>query len=138
MITKMRFRLQQQNDELEQLYETYRLLPDYSEKPNWYVGERESYSLIKTGTESQLTSMALDSVKAYLSMIPNATESEEYKEKLTAFRQRMIDEGNPSSSTLHLLLGKIGAERFMKAAVMPIDGEVLPEIKEKRGSKWLV
>ena len=50
----------------------------------------------------------------------------------------MIDEGNPSSSTLHLLLGKIGAERFMKQAVMPIDGEVLPEIREKRGSKWIV
>ena len=127
-----------QSDAMEELYETFRLLPEYSEKPNWYVGERESYSLIKTGTEKQLTDMAVRSVKAYLSMIPLAHEDEGYKEKLRAFRQRMIDEGNPSSSTLHLLLGKIGAERFMKQAVMPIDGEELPEIKEKRGSKWLV
>lgn len=126
------------NDPLEELYETYRLLPDYSEKPNWYVSERESYSLIKTGTESQLTSMAVDSVKAYLSMIPSAHEDEEYKKQLTAFRQRMIDEGNPSSSTLHLLLGKVGTERFMKQVVMPIDGEVLPEDRDKRGSKWIV
>ena len=127
-----------QSDALEELYETFRLLPDYSEKPNWYVGERESYSLIKSGTEKQLTDMAVRSVKAYLSLIPQAHEDEEYKEQLAAFRQRMIDEGNPSSSTLHLLLGKVGAERFMKQAVMPIDGEVLPEIKEKRGIKWLV
>ncbi len=127
-----------ENNALEELYETYRLLPDYSEKPNWYVSERESYSLIKTGEESQLMSMATDSVKAYLSMIPGAHEDEGYKKQLAAFRQRMIDEGNPSSSTLHLLLGKIGAERFMKQAVMPIDGEVLPEIREKRGSKWIV
>lgn len=127
-----------ENNALEELYETYRLLPDYSEKPNWYVGERESYSLIKTGKESQLVSMAEDSVKAYLSMIPNAHEDENYKKQLAAFRQRMIDEGNPSSSTMHLLLGKIGAERFMKSVVMPIDGETLPEIKEKKGSKWIV
>lgn len=127
-----------QSGALEELYETFRLLPDYSEKPNWYVGERESYSLIKTGTDKQLTDMAARSVKAYLSMIPAAREDAGYKEKLAAFRQRMIDEGNPSSSTLHLLLGKVGAERFMKQAVMPIDGEQLPETKEKRGSKWLV
>lgn len=127
-----------QNNALEEVYETYRTLPDYPEKPNWYVGERESYSLIKTGNEGQLTGMAVDSVTAYLSMIPGAHEDEGYKKKLAEFRQRMIDEGNPSSSTLHLLLGKIGAERFMKQAVMPIDGEELPQIKEKRGSKWIV
>ena len=127
-----------QSDALEELYETFRLLPDYTEKPNWYVGERESYSLIKSGTEKQLTDMAVRTVKAYLSLIPLAHEDEGYKKQLAAFRQRMITEGNPSSSTLHLLLGKIGAERFMKQAVMPIDGEELPEIKEKRGSKWLV
>ena len=123
---------------LEQLYETFRLLPDYSEKPNWYVGERESYSLIKSGTEMQLTDMAVRSVEAYLSLIPQAHEDKEYRNKLAAFRQRMIDEGNPSSSTLHLLLGRTGAERFMKQAVMPIEGEVLPQDNEKRGSRWLV
>ncbi|MBR5979527.1 MAG: hypothetical protein IK029_01895 [Oscillospiraceae bacterium] len=127
-----------QSDALEELYETFRLLPDYAEKPKWYVGERESYSLIKSGTEKQLTDMAVRSVKAYLSLIPLAHEDEGYKEQLAAFRQRMITEGNPSSSTLHLLLGKIGAERFMKQAVMPIDGEELPEIREKRGNRWLV
>lgn len=122
---------------LRELYESQRLLPDYSEKPNWYVEERENYSLIKTGTEQQLINMAVMSVKAYLSMIPLAHEDPEYKEQLRAFRQRMIDEGNPSSSTLHLLLGTYGAERFMKQEVMPLDGEQLPPA-EKRGSKWLV
>lgn len=127
-----------QSGALEELYETFRLLPDYSEKPNWYVGERESYSLVKSGTEKQLTDMAVRSAEAYLSLIPQAHEDEEYKRQLADFRQRMIDEGNPSSSTLHLLLGRVGAERFMKQAVMPIEGEELPQIKEKRGSKWLV
>ena len=122
---------------LEDLYESQRLLPDYAEKPNWYVAERESYSLIKTGTIAQLVNMTVRSVEEYLSMIPLAHEDPEYKEQLRAFRQRMIDEGNPSSSTLHLLLGKKGTERFMKKAVMPLDGEPQPE-QEKRGSKWLV
>lgn len=125
------------SDALEELYESQRLLPEYSEKPNWYVGERESYSLIKTGTEQQLISMAVKSVSAYLSLIPLAHEDPGYKEKLRAFRQRMIDEGNPSSSTLHMLLGNYGADRFMKKEVMPLDGEELPA-PEKRGAKWIV
>ncbi len=122
---------------LEELYESQRVLPDYTEKPNWYVGERESYSLIKTGSEQQLTALAERSVKAYLSLIPLAHEDPQYKEQLRAFRQRMIDEGNPSSSTLHMLLGKYGADRFMKMEVMPLEGEELPA-PEKRGARWLV
>ena len=122
---------------LKELYESQRLLPDYTEKPNWYVAERESYSLIKTGSEQQLTGMAEKSVRAYLSLIPLAHEDPQYKEQLRAFRQRMIDDGNPSSSTLHMLLGRYGAERFMKKEVMPLDGEELPE-PVKRGAKWIV
>lgn len=127
-----------ESSRLEELYESQRLLPDYAEKPNWYVGERESYSLIKTGTEQQLVNMAVTSVEMYMAGLQDAHVDPAYRERLSAFRQRMIDEGNPSSSTLHLLLGKKGVEEFMKRVVMPLDGEPTEAPYEKRGSKWLV
>ena len=105
---------------LREVYEIYRHLPDYPEKKNWYVGERTSYSLIKSGNTEELVQMAYDSVKAYLESIPDNRYDPSYLTLLEAFRERMIREGNPSSSVLEKLLKKEGAERFMKEAVMPL------------------
>ena len=107
-------------DRLFAVHEKYHSLPEYDEKPGWYISERRPYSLIKSGTEEELLSMAKDSVSAYLSSIKEAGHSPEYREKLIAFRRRMITEGNPSSKTLEMLLKKDGAVSFMKEVVMPI------------------
>ena len=107
-------------DRMKEVYETYKDLPDYEEKPNWYISERRPYSLIKTGEEQDLIDMASDSMHAYLSSIKEAKYDPVYKEKLQAFRQRMITEGNPSSKTLEMLLKKEGAIDFMKEVVMPL------------------
>ena len=105
---------------LQKTYEQYCSLTDYEEKPNWYVSEREPYSLIKSGTAEQLISMTTDSISAYLSSIAGANASEAYRSQLAAFRQRMITEGNPSSRTLEMLLKKDGAVKFMKEVIMPV------------------
>ena len=106
---------------LEKLYESYKVLPDYEEKENWYIHERMPYSLIKTGREDHLIKLCHDSVKCYLLQMQKAHWDSEYKKELAAFRERMISEGNPSSKTLEMLLKKDGAIRFMKEAVMPIE-----------------
>ena len=92
-----------QCEDLKDVWEMYKDLPEYEEKPGWYIAEREPFSLIKTGEKEKLISMAVDSVSVYLSMIEkNGTD------------------GNPSSKTLNMLLGKEGADRFMREIVMPI------------------
>jgi hypothetical protein len=107
------------NDEkLYEVFEKYRDLEDYEEKPNWYVKERRPYSLIKTGSKEELLAMTHDSLKAYLGSIAGAVYDEDYKRKLMDFRDRMITEGNPSSKTLEMLLKKDGAVRFMEDVVM--------------------
>ncbi|MBQ2310227.1 MAG: hypothetical protein II186_06230 [Erysipelotrichales bacterium] len=106
---------------LKEVYERYKGLPDYDEKENWYIHERRPYSLIKTGEEKDLADMAEESVKAYLSMIPDSKTDPAYKEKLKAFRARMITEGNPSKKTLEMLLKKDGAIKFMKEVIMPVN-----------------
>ena len=106
---------------LSDVYERYRHLEDYPEKGNWYVGERRPYSLIKTGSEEELLQMTRDSLEAYLGCMEEAVCDEEYERDLEAFCDRMIKEGNPSSKTLQMLLGKQGAVTFMKEVVMPID-----------------
>ena len=40
---------------------------------------------------------------------------------LSAFRDRMINEGNPSSSVLEKVFGKEGAADFFRSCVMPMD-----------------
>ena len=97
----------------------YAGLPDYPEKGNWYVEEREAPSLIKTGEAEELVAMAKDSVRAYLSSIKEAGHDPSYTEKLLDFREKMITQGNPSSATLERLLKKDGAVTFMKDVVMP-------------------
>ncbi|MBR1758400.1 MAG: hypothetical protein IJ744_06695 [Lachnospiraceae bacterium] len=108
------------DERLKEVYEIYQHLPDYQEKENWYIKEREPYSLIKTGEHTELIEMAVASVKAYLSSVEDAEVDLAYKEKLETFRERMIVEGNPSSKTLSMLLGEEGAVEFMKNAIMPL------------------
>ena len=105
-------------DKLRDVYEKYKDLEDYEEKDNWYIRERRDYSLIKKGDNNELLDMVRDCLDAYLSSIKDAVYDEDYKRKLMDFRDRMINEGNPSSKTLELLLKKEGAARFMKEVVM--------------------
>ena len=109
-----------QCEDLKDVWEMYKDLPEYEEKPGWYIAEREPFSLIKTGEKEKLISMAVDSVSVYLSMIEKNGTDQKYPEQLGEFRERMITDGNPSSKTLNLLLGKEGADRFMREIVMPI------------------
>ncbi|MBR0461983.1 MAG: hypothetical protein IJJ00_04650 [Erysipelotrichaceae bacterium] len=108
------------DERLFEVYEKYKGLEDYDEKPAWYVKERRPYSLIKGGEEEELLSMALDSIRAYLDSIKDAEYDPEYREKLKAFRERMIVEGNPASKTMEMLFKKEGARTFVEEAVMPI------------------
>lgn len=105
---------------LKEVFEKYKNLPDYVEKTGWYISEREPYSLIKSGTEEELTEMAAASLEAYLSSIDSAVVDPGYTMQLDAFRARMIEDGNPSSKTLEMLLKKDGAVKFMKEVVMPL------------------
>ena len=108
------------DDALKDVYDDYCDLPDYEEKENWYIKERMPYSLIKTGEEDELVNMAVSSVKAYLGSVRNTRFIPEYKDKLKAFRERMIVEGNPSSKTLNMLLKEDGARTFMETVIMPL------------------
>lgn len=106
---------------LDAVAEKYRAVPDYPEKPAWYVGERTPYSLIKGGSDDgQLLSMLHDSVAAYAALCAERREAHpENLEKLSAFIERMATDGNPSAPTMEKVLGKAGADRFFREAVMP-------------------
>lgn len=101
----------------------YAGIPDYSEKPAWYISERMPCSLIKgveDGKEDRLKQMLSDSVRAYLSACDRAEKNEENLKGLKAFQERMIQDGNPSSSTMEKVLKKDGAEHFFRTVVMPV------------------
>ena len=98
----------------------YADVPDYAEKPAWYVQERMEGSLIKTGDRARLDRMATDALKAYAQQALAASVKAENREGLKAFQRRMIEEGNPSTAALTKTLGKEGAEAFFRTAVMPI------------------
>ena len=95
-------------------------VPDYAEKPAWYVKERMAGSLIKTGDRARLEQMALDALKAYAAQAAAAPVKAENIAGLKAFRRRMIEEGNPSTAALTKTLGKEGAEDFFRIVVMPL------------------
>lgn len=108
------------DDALKDVYDDYCDLPDYDEKENWYIKDRMPYSLIKTGEPAKLENMAYDSIRAYLGSVSGAKFIPEYKDKLKAFRERMIVDGNPSSKTLNMLLKEDGARTFMENVIMPL------------------
>lgn len=108
---------------LERVRGRYDDLSEYREKPKWYVGERMPYSLIKCGGESDerlLEEMILASIDAYKAEISCAETDPANIAGLKAFRERMINEGNPSSSVLEKVFGKEGAKEFFTRCVMPV------------------
>lgn len=98
-------------------------LPDYPEKPAWYVARRTPYSLIKGGVGAdgwRLWAMLAAAVEAYGENCRRHTEAREANRAgLAAFIGQMIRQGNPASATLERVLGKAGAERFFRTLVMP-------------------
>ena len=98
----------------------YTDVPDYAEKPAWYVQERMEGSLIKTGDRARLDRMATDVLKAYAQQALAAPVKAENREGLKAFQRRMIEEGNPSTAALTKTLGREGAEDFFRTVVMPL------------------
>ena len=53
---------------LEEVCAKYSGIPDYTEKPAWYIGERTDYSLIKSlapDSSFSLSAIAADSIRAY-------------------------------------------------------------------------
>lgn len=108
------------------LHDRYADVADYAEKPHWYVDERKRFSLIKGGTaadESRLTQMAAESVAAYIDEAAQADRDPQNLRGLAAFADRMVREGNPSTGILEKVLGREGAERFFREAVMPLTNE---------------
>lgn len=109
--------------ELVTVHQKYCDLPEYDEKPKWYVGERHAASLIKCGGEAEdtkLQDMVNESVKAYVKEVKSADIKEDNLSGLIKFRDRMIHEGNPSSAVLSKVFGEEGAETFFKKCVMPL------------------
>ena len=110
-------------ERLSKVAERFSGLPDYQEKEKWYVKERTPYSLIKCGTaddDEKLADMVISSVSAYLDEVQSASSNLENLKGLLAFRERMVKEGNPSSSVLEKVFGKEGAEDFFKKCVMRV------------------
>lgn len=106
---------------LEEIYQIYKDFPDYNEKPNWYINERTKYSLIKNElNDEDLKNIVIDSVKAYNKELVGASIDKNNLEGLRIFRERMINDGNPSSSTLERVFGKEGAKDFLIKCIMPI------------------
>ena len=108
---------------LSKVHDSFNYLSDYIEKPHWYIGDRAPYSLIKCGSkadESALHDMIIESIKAYSLEISKAEASIDNLKGLSSFRDRMISEGNPSSSVLEKVFGKDGAADFFRSCVMPM------------------
>ncbi len=108
---------------LDALREKYSSVPDYAEKEAWYVKERMPASLIKGGEgadEDILFEMTKESIDAYLSYSEKAEKDPGNLKGLEAFRNRMINEGNPSQGTMEKVLGKEGYLKFYKECIMPM------------------
>ena len=107
---------------MREVFEKYSDVPDYDEKPAWYVGERTGYSLIKAlapdSDRLALARIAGDSVRAYKKSALSAPKEEDIAGLLN-FRRRMIEEGNPSSAVLKKVFGEKGYVDFFNTCVMP-------------------
>lgn len=102
----------------------YAALPDYAEKPAWYVAKRTPYSLIKGGEGADagaLDSMVRTCLERYLRAARTAECGPANLESLRAFQRDMLTLGNPSSATLEKVLGRAGAETMFRTAIMPVE-----------------
>lgn len=107
--------------------EEFAHLPDYPEKPAWYVERRTPWSLIKGGdgvSPEALAGMVRTCLTRYLDAAGSAERDPENLKGLRAFRQDMLTLGNPSSATLEKVLGKEGAERMFREAIMPCETDL--------------
>lgn len=103
--------------------EEYAHIPDYAEKPAWYVARRTPYSLIKQKGEqgqSELDEMVRTCLARYLAAAAAAPCHPENRAGLRQFQQDMIERGNPSSATMEKVLGKAGARTFFETVIMPV------------------
>ena len=100
--------------------EKYRSLGDYHEDAAWYVKERAPYALIKRGDGDTMIRMVYDSLAAYAKTAAAADSDPANRERLTAFRERMISEGNPASEITEKLFGKEGAKDFFRSCVFRV------------------
>lgn len=74
---------------LAAVHERYADLPDYEEKPAWYIAERTPYSLIKGGNDdARLGAMITDTVDAYAALCAGAE---------TFFRTAVMPTERPSA-----------------------------------------
>ncbi len=102
----------------------FKNLPNYNEKPAWYIGRRTPYSLIKekgNNSQEQLDDMVFTCLKRYLETAKKAPKNLNNLIGLKNFQQEMLDKGNPSSDTLNKVLGKKGARTFFETVIMPVD-----------------
>jgi len=106
--------------------EEYAGLPDYAEKPGWYIARRMPCSLIKGGagcSPGELQKMALVCVQRYLAAAENAGTDPANLAVLGKFQEDMWTLGNPSAGTMTKVLGKKKAEEFFRTVVMPVQAE---------------
>ncbi len=106
---------------LARVAQKHEKLPDYPEKPAWYVSERAAYSLIKGGNSGvALSDMLSDTFAAYGKTAADCLDRNDGNlAQLVAFCARMVTEGNPSDATMTRVLGADGAKRFYSSVVMP-------------------
>lgn len=98
-------------------------LPDYTEKPAWYVSRRTPYSLIKGGQGADpqaLEAMVLTCADRYLAGAKAAPADPANLEGLRTFQADMLNLGNPSSETLNKVLGEEGARAMFQNSIMPV------------------
>ena len=107
---------------MQAVFARFRDLPDYAEKPAWYIASRAPYSLIKGGADgARLEAMLRETAAAYGEAALSAqARRPENLAGLARFAERMVREGNPSSATMSRVLGRAGAETFFRTAVMPV------------------
>lgn len=119
--------------ELQAVHDRYAAIPDYAEKPAWYIRERVPYSLIKGGSSAaDLQEMLAAEARAYAcrcrqERVPMSAAD---RQGLKRFTDRMVREGNPSSAVLTRVLGKKEAERFFRMMVMPAEYQSAEEETE--------
>lgn len=103
--------------------EEFKAIPDYAEKPAWYVQRRTPYSLIKGGEgvlTEELNRMVMTCAKRYFAAVKEAEVDAKNLVGLKAFQQDMCTLGNPSTDTMTKVLGVDGAKKFFETVIMPV------------------
>lgn len=108
---------------LSKIKEKYGSIPNYEEKPAWYIQERMDGSMIKGGKgveASKLSAMVSESIGEYFRLAQKADKDSDNLIGLKKMQTRLLEEGNPSSGTMTKVLGKAEYVEFFKNYVMPV------------------